>query len=156
MVQRMITGLILFGLTACNQQSPAQPIRDLMVKRVQPTAQVYWDAVQYVSDENGQHNIVPRNDAEWERTRKAAADLAELGQLLKTSTYTEGRGEDWSQFAQGLIAISDQAQKAARTKNTGAVFEAGASIYNVCAACHQVYLPKPTATSKAPTVGEER
>ena len=98
-----VMGLAM-ALTACNQK-PTESIRDMMVGRVQPTAQTYWNAVQYISDEKGTHNIVPRNAAEWDRTRKAAEDLSDYGRQLQTRAYSQGRGEDWNQFAQGLVDI---------------------------------------------------
>ncbi len=67
-------------------------MKDLMAKQVQPTAQTYWDAVQFISDDTGDHDIFPKTDAEWEKTRKAAADLQGYGELLLTDAYTEGRG----------------------------------------------------------------
>lgn len=145
-----VMGLAM-ALTACNQK-PTESIRDMMVGRVQPTAQTYWNAVQYISDEKGTHNIVPRNAAEWDRTRKAAEDLSDYGRQLQTRAYSQGRGEDWNQFAQGLVDIGAAAADAARSRNPDAVFDAGTSVYNVCAACHQVYLPRTTSSTKAPVI----
>ena len=135
----MVAGSIC--LAACNQGPPPMPIKDFMAEKVQPTAQTYWDAVRFVSDETGDHEIQPRTDAEWEKTRKAAEDLVAYGELLKTDAYTEGRGEDWNQFAQGLIDISRQAEQAAKDQSVDKVFEVGGTIYSVCSACHQIYPP---------------
>jgi len=137
----VVLGMVML-LPACEKAPPPQPIRDVMVKRVQPTALIYWNSVKFVHDETGPHDIKPRNDAEWERTRKAAADLVGFGELLLTPAYTEGRDEDWKQFAQGLVDIGKQAEQAAQHKNPDEVFDIGATIYEVCSACHQVYLPE--------------
>jgi len=134
----------LFGtalLAACGQgaEAPAEGIKELMANRVQPTAKLYWDSVQYISDENGSREIVPTNDAEWARTRKAAEDLAAMGELLMTPAYADGRAEDWKQFSQGLIDISKRAALAADHKSPEEVFEVGGTVYSVCSACHQAY-----------------
>jgi hypothetical protein len=133
--------LLALALASCNQGLPPLPIKQLMAEHVQPTAQVYWDAVRFVSDETGDHEIQPRTDAEWEKTRKAAADLAAFGEQLKTEAYTEGRGADWTQFAQALVDVSKQAEQAAADKSVDKVFEVGGTVYSVCSACHQVYPP---------------
>ena len=132
------TALLAAG---CNQGPPApdKTIQQLMAEDVQPTADIYWKSVQYISDETGEHEIFPRNDADWKKTRDAATKIGELGVLLQTPGYTEGRGEDWVQFAKSLVDVSKLAEQAADAKSTDKVFEVGGTIYNVCSACHQVY-----------------
>lgn len=134
-------------LASCNQGPPPVPIKDLMAKEVQPTAEIYWDAVQYISDESGSHEIVPKTDADWEKARKAAEDIRKYGELLQTDAYTEGRGSDWTQFAQGLVEVSKQAEQAAVDKNVDKVFEVGGTVFSVCKACHDVYPPAALAGS---------
>lgn len=133
---------------ACNQQKAEPPadIRAFMMEHVQPTAQTYWSAVYYVSDEKGSREVYPRNDAEWKHTSDAAATLKSFGEKLKTPAFSQGKGADWQDFAQGLVDISAQAEQAALQKNRDKVFEVGASLYNVCSGCHQIYL---TAAQKA-------
>jgi hypothetical protein len=147
MTQLRLAVLILpLALLGCNQGPPPMPIKQFMAERVQPTADVYWGAVRYISDETGYHEYVPETDADWERARKAAADLAAFGEQLKTEAYTEGRGADWAQFAQSLVDVSKQAEQAAVEKNVDEVFEVGGTVYAVCSACHQVYPPAGGAT----------
>ena len=68
-----VCGLLL--VTACKASAPAESVQQLMKNKVDPASKVYFEAVQYVSDETGQHDIQPRTDADWEKVRKAAADL---------------------------------------------------------------------------------
>ena len=139
--------IALLGATAllggCNQaaEKPAMTVQQLMAKEVQPTAEVYWNAVQFISDETGNHDIFPKDDAEWARVQAAAVKLGEHGKLLQTPGYTEGRGADWSEFAKGLVDVAALAEGAAKDKNTDKVFEVGGTMYNVCSACHQAYPP---------------
>jgi hypothetical protein len=128
-------------LAGCNQDPPEQTIQQLMANDVQPTADIYWKSVQYISDETGEHEIFPRTDAEWTRVRGAATKLGELGTLLQSPGYADGRGEDWMQFAKSLVEVSKLAEQAADDKSTDKVFEVGGTIYSVCTACHQVYPP---------------
>ena len=129
------------SLGACGQESqaPEQTVQQLMANQVQPTAALYWNSVQFVSDETGDHDIKPETDEGWKRTRDAATKLGELGELLRSPGYAEGRGEDWVTFSNSLIEVSKLAEQAADAKDPDKVFEVGGTIYNVCSACHQAY-----------------
>jgi hypothetical protein len=144
---------IMALLTACSQkpEAPEKTVQQLMAKDVQPTAEIFWNSVQFISDETGDHDIKPETDADWARTKAAATKLGELGALLKTPGYTEGRGADWTTFANSLIEVSKLAEQAADSKDPDKVFEVGGTIYNVCSACHQVYpaTTGPEAEEKA-------
>jgi nitrate/TMAO reductase-like tetraheme cytochrome c subunit len=128
-------------LAGCNDPASPKDVHELMTTKVQVSAQVYWDAVQYVSDERGVREILPTTDAEWERTRKAAADLQDYGKVLQTDAYSEGRNPDWKEFSQGLIQAAEQAEQAAADRDKDSVFKVGATVYNVCLACHIAYPP---------------
>ncbi len=133
--------------------APPADVHKLMVEKVDPSAKSYWNAVQYVSDETGNHEIRPRNDAEWTRTREAAERVGQYAALLRTPAYAKGRGQDWQEFAQGLSDAAGLAAQAAAAKNVNEVLEVGGALYNVCSACHQAYMKSPA--SLAPTGTKE-
>ena len=133
----MIGALAL--LAACKAAAPAESVQQLMKNKVDPASKVYFDAVQYISDESGSHDIVPHTDADWEKVRKAAVDLQDYGKLLQTDAYTKGRNADWTKFSQAMVEVSQQAEQAAKDKNVDKVFELSGTIYNVCSACHMAY-----------------
>lgn len=141
MVRRTLTLFALGAALAGCENEPKASVKDFMAGEVQPTAEVYWKSVQYISDEQGSREIVPRNDAEWENVRQAAVRLGEIGAELKEPRYADGRGAAWIDFANGLIEVSAKAEKAAADKSTDAVFEVGGTVYSVCSACHQAYPP---------------
>ena len=139
---RLIAAAAMTALLGACGQGPAVPektVQQLMAQDVQPTAKIYWDSVQFISDETGDHDIKPETDADWAKTKAAATRLGELAALLRTPGYTEGRGEDWTTFANSLTEVSKLAEQAADERNPDKVFEVGGTIYNVCTACHQVY-----------------
>ena len=138
-------------LAGCKAGAPAESVQQLMKNKVDPASKVYFDAVQYISDENGSHDVVPQSDADWEKVRKAAADLQDYGKLLQTPAYTEGRNPDWTKFSQAMVEVGQQAEQAAKDKNVDKVFEISGTIYNVCTACHMVYPPPVPAASGTPT-----
>ena len=114
-----------------------------MLEKVQPTAETYWQAVQYISDEKGSREIMPQTDAEWERVAEAARQLAWAGEEMQQPHYAEGRGADWTAFAQGLVEVSHQAEMAAQSQDPAKVLEVGGTLYNVCSACHETYMTNP-------------
>ena len=144
MNKALIPALAVAALLAGCDRGPPPPdktVQQLMADDVQPTAKIYWDSVQFVSDEEGYHEIVPETDADWKKTRDAATRMAELAELLQSPGYTEGRGNDWIQIAQSLADVSKLAEQAADSKDPEKVFEVGGTMYSVCAGCHQVYPP---------------
>src|SRR6478735_7829908 len=145
------TGLIAAAasvvlLGGCNQAAqPDMTVQQFMAKKVDPTSKIYFSAVQYISDETGEHDIVPQTDADWEKVRQAAADLQAQAKELQSAGYTEGRNADWTQFSQSLVEASQLAEQAAKDKNPDKVFEVSGTIYAVCDACHMAY-PKDSKT----------
>lgn len=154
-ISRKISDKLIFVpllfLAACGgEEAPAElPLgtaQQLMANEMQPTADIYWGSVRFESrlEEDGtvvEEEFEPSTDEEWAEVQQAAVHMQELGEMLKTPAYADGRGEDWLIFAQGLIDISAKAEQAAVDQDPDAVFTEGGNVYNVCRACHQVYPP---------------
>ncbi len=135
-------------LVSCSQEpatlSHGTP-QQLMANEVQPTAEIYWSAVGAISELIDGVSVFrefePETDEEWQAVADSAVKLRELGAVLASPEYSEGRGDAWLDFAQGLQDVSRQAEQAAIDKDVEAVFEVGGTLYNVCSACHQAYPP---------------
>lgn len=143
--------LLALATAGCNSQptAPAYDVKALMATHVQPTAEIYWNSVQYISDAAGERKIEPKTDAEWARTQEAAAKLRGFAEQLASPAASAGRGTDWADFAKGLADVSTLAEQAAKERNPDKVFQVGGSIYNVCSACHEVYMPTPGGAGPA-------
>lgn len=143
MQKAMLVVAAAVALAGCGRDTPLPDVtvQQLMANEVQPTTEIFWDSVQYISDEDGNHDIFPQTDEEWQRTRDAATEIGRLARLLQTPAYVEGRGEDWSQISASLEEVSKMAEQAAEDRDVEKVFEIGGTIYNVCSACHQIYPP---------------
>ena len=127
------------------QYVQAHSAQQLMAQVVQPTAEVFWNSAGFVMDETGEHDLTPTTDEGWQATRTAAATITEMGNLLMTPVYAEGRGADWIEFSKALVEVGQRAEQAAVDRDSDAVFEVGGTMYNVCTACHQAYLPEEQA-----------
>ncbi|MEO5598438.1 MAG: hypothetical protein ABIQ66_07445 [Novosphingobium sp.] len=146
MIRMWAAGAFAFtALGGCSGEKPVQPadVKAAMNQHVQPEAEIYWQAVQYISDEKGAREIVPHSDVEWNRTAEAARKLKTFGESLKQPAYAQGKGTDWQDYAQGLVDAAGRAETAALARKPEQVLEAGGTLYNVCSACHEVYMPVP-------------
>ena len=146
----IVAAACLALLTGCKKtEAPATPdhvkahdIKQLMATIVQPQADVFWKSAGSYTDASGTHDLRPTTEEAWLRVRSAAATIAEMGNLMMTKQYAEGRGADWMQFSKSLVEIGQKAEKAAVDRSEDEIFETGGTMYNVCTACHQVYPPK--------------
>jgi hypothetical protein len=150
-IMRLLAVIATMTLLGCKASAPPETLQQLMKNKVDPASKIYFNAVQYISDSTGEHDIKPQTDADWEKVRKAAADLQEYGKLLQTDPYTKGHNADWTKFSQAMVDASVQAEQAAKDKNVDKVFEVSGTVYNVCSACHMVYPPPVPAASGTPT-----
>ncbi len=143
--------------TGCDRPTapPVADVKALMATEVQSSAQTYWDAVRYISDEQGSRKIEPRTDAEWQKVEQGALALQRMGEELKAPAYASGRGTDWQEFSQGMVDVSALAAQAARERNTDKVLEVGGTLYNVCSACHEVYM-QLEGGAMPPQMGSDR
>lgn len=137
------------AIAACSQAEQVPPLgtaQQMMAQEVQPTAEIFWNAVgsrsELVDGEPVFTEWQPEGDAEWEDVRASAVRLGELGAILQTPAYAEGRGDDWIAYSQGLVDAAAQAEQAAMARDPEAVFEVGGTIYAVCSACHRMYPPE--------------
>lgn len=140
----LLTVSLLPALAACDAADepppyrPVADVRDLMLTVVEPSAEVYWDAVGWIMDFEGTHRIRPQSEEEWEAVRNAAYTLAESGNLL----MMEGRAVDddaWIAMSQSMTDVARRAIEAAERRDEQAIFDVGAEVYYTCLNCHARY-----------------
>jgi hypothetical protein len=133
-------------VAACNSAPPPPPYRPtadvkaLMANVMEPSADLYWDAVGIVVDAEGEHEIQPQTPEEWEAVRNAAYVVAESGNLLMMPSRAKDGGE-WMQASLQLIDAAQKAIRASEGHDKTAVFDAGAEMYDACTNCHSKYSP---------------
>ena len=111
---------------------------------IEPAANVYWEAVGTITDKNGTVEIAPKTDSAWHLVRNAAMVVAESGNLLMIESRVRDR-DQWIRLARELVEAGEKARKAAESKDTKAVFDQGAEVYQACVNCHSIYLVGPLA-----------
>ena len=86
----------------------------------------------------GVKEIAPETDADWEALGAQAATLIESGNLLLMGDRPIDRG-DWVTMTQAMIAGGQVALKAAQSRSTDGILEAGDVINQSCDKCHERY-----------------
>lgn len=117
---------------------PVADVKQLMASVLEPAAEVYWDAVGTVVDERGTHEFSPQSQEEWDAVVAGAFVVAESGNLLMMAPRARDAG-DWMAMSRKLVEVGQRAIQAAEARNKGAVFDAGAEVYDACTACHAKY-----------------
>lgn len=112
---------------------------ELMHLVIEPAADVLWDSAGWVMTLEGETSLVPTTDEEWYSTESAAGTIIASGDLLKIPYPSEDRGEPWSGFADQLSQQGRIALEAALNRDGDALFQAGATLYQSCVQCHDVY-----------------
>ncbi len=113
----------------------------LMSHVIEPAAEVPWDSAGEIVTVDGTQDLAPTDEEGWHHVEAAGATLVETGNLLLMPGRDRGT-DDWRQFSGLLSARGHQVMSAAQAKDKDALFQAGADLYSVCVACHQVYVPE--------------
>jgi hypothetical protein len=121
-----------------SRYTPIGDVQQLMQSVVEPAAEVYWDAVGVIVDEEGEHQMAPTTDEEWLAVRNAAYMIAESGNLMLMPGYALDDGA-WIEMSRALIEVGRRAIEAADARSLDAVFDMGAEVYYVCTNCHATY-----------------
>ena len=135
--------LISFALTlspfsAANEDEHSD-MHDLMAHLLTPASEAIWESSGYVITEEGEFSLEPTSEAEWQRVLYGAKVITESAYLLNIPSRSKGR-KDWIILSNLLKDVGNKAFDAAEQKNAESLFEIGAELYQVCVACHQVYM----------------
>ena len=117
----------------------ALKVRQMMANDLQPTAEVYWNSSGFVIDESGETDLTPTTEEGWNATLQSTVRMQELGELLQTPEYAEGREDDWIEFSRAMVEVAERAEQTAIDRDSDAIFEVGGIVYRVCEACHLAY-----------------
>jgi hypothetical protein len=120
---------------------------------VDPAAFAYWKGSGTEVTAKGERDLSPTTEEGWEALESAAATLAEAGNMMQLPGRARAPEADWYRHAQTLTARAIAAKAAAAKHDKQAVFQAGASLYEECTACHQEYVIQPQLKANGPSKG---
>jgi len=140
-VKKLVLVFFVFSLSTFNlaNEDEHSDMHDFMAHLLTPASEAIWESSGYVITEEGEFSLEPTNEEEWERVLYGAKVITESASLLSIPSRSKNRNE-WIVFAGLLEEVGHKAFRAAEKKDVEALFEVGAELYQVCVACHQVYM----------------
>jgi hypothetical protein len=148
---RLLAGTVVAVVIACvaappsisdnaDQVSPFQPHVDMktfMQHVLSPAAAIIWKVNGLVIDEQGEHDLSPKSDDDWEQVVSGAATLAEATNALMIPQ--RARDQDWNPYVKKLADAANKAYRAAEAHDLKSVSEVSDQLDGICAACHRHY-----------------
>ena len=137
--------LAAFG-SACSTPPPPGPTyhpiattKELM-DALDPVADEFWEPIGSVVTKDGTFEKKPASDEEWAEIRNRAVLMSEIGSTLLYPSRSGGNPEFIKQ-ANALIETTQRSLKAIDAKDTKALFDVGAEVYEACTNCHRQFMP---------------
>ena len=124
-----------FQLLASGEDSE---VHDLMAYVLDPAAEAIWDSAGFVITEEGETNLAPTNQEGWDKVKHGAKVISESSYLLSMPERAVDQAQ-WVALSMALKGMGEKAFTAAENKDSEALFEIGAELYQICVACHQIY-----------------
>lgn len=143
--------------SSATPQTPARfdtsiDTRQLMSWVIDPSAKVVFGAVATIVTEQGEEQVQPRTDEEWNNIRNHAATVLESGNLLLLEGRARGSqiqdSEVWNAKARAMSAAARTAIEATDVKDPEALFAAAGDIYQTCTDCHSQFIFAPESTGE--------
>jgi hypothetical protein len=103
-------------------------VHDIMVAMVMPSSDIVFNAG---ADE-------PKTDADWEKLRLAAIELAESANLLMIGSRVRDRS-DWLAMAGAQRDAAETVVRLAAEKKVDGLADASDKAYETCTTCHNKY-----------------
>ena len=140
-MKKLVLLFFVFSLSTFNlaNEDEHSDMHDFMAHLLTPASEAIWESSGYVITEEGEFSLEPTNEEEWERVLYGAKVITESASLLSIPSRSKNRNE-WIVFAGLLEEVGHKAFRAAEKKDVEALFEVGAELYQICVACHQVYM----------------
>jgi hypothetical protein len=102
-----------------------------------PAAALIWRVNGVVIDQNGEHDLSPKSDADWEAVVSGAATLAEATNALMIPQRV--RDAEWIVYTKKLAEAANKAYLAAEAHDLKSIAAISDRLDGICAACHRHY-----------------
>lgn len=138
---------VLALLAGCAREEPQpylveMPMKEIMGHVVDPAADMIWTASGFEITEAGERDLSPTTEEGWLAVENGATIVAESANLMMLPGRAPEDDETWTKLAAAMAKEAMVAKVAAQEKDKEGLFEAGASLYQACVACHDKYVPK--------------
>lgn len=148
---RLLAGLVAVLFFACSASSPSRSegaaqtspfkahvdLKTFMEHVLSPAASVIFKVNAVVIDKNGERDLSPKTDDDWEQIESGAATLAEATNALMIPERV--RDQAWNPYVEKLAAAANKAYRAADAHDFKSISEVSDQLDEICAACHRHY-----------------
>ena len=128
---------VLADPAAAPTYRPHVDMRTFMAHVLSPAAASIWKVNALVIDADGEHDLAPKSDADWEQVVSGTATLAEATNALMIPQRRRDRR--WNFYVQKLAQAADKAYRAAEAHDLKSISEVSDRLDGICAACHRHY-----------------
>jgi hypothetical protein len=148
-LHRVLMGALAAAAFAPGAVSPSQgkvptvplkahvDMKTFMEHVLTPAATIIWRVNGSIIDANGEHDLSPKTDEDWEQIISGAATLAEATNALMIPERVRDR--DWVKHAAKLAAAAVKAYRAAKDHDLKTVSEVSDQLDAICSGCHRHY-----------------
>jgi hypothetical protein len=112
-------------------------LQTFMEHVLSPAAAVIFKVNGVVIDKDGEHDLSPKTDADWEKVVTGAATLAEATNALMIPERV--RDQAWNPYVKKLAEAANKAYRAAEAHDFKSISEVSDQLDEICAACHRHY-----------------
>jgi hypothetical protein len=112
-------------------------LQTFMEHVLSPAAAVIWRSNAIVIDKDGEHDLSPKTDEDWEKLVTGTATLAEATNALMIPERV--RDQAWNPYVQKLAEAANKAYRAAEEHDLKSIWEVSDQLDGICAACHRHY-----------------
>jgi hypothetical protein len=125
------------GPAAMPPFKPHVDMKTFMEHVLTPAAKVIWSVNGLMINAQGEHDLSPKTDEDWETVTSGAATLAEATNAL----MIPGRVQDaeWNSYVKTLADAADRAYQAAEAHDLKTVTDVSDRLDGICASCHRHY-----------------
>jgi hypothetical protein len=116
---------------------PYVDMKTFMEQVLTPAANIVWRVNAVVIDGNGERNLSPKSDADWEEIVSGAATLAEAANALMIPQRAPD--SQWNAYASKLGEAAAAAYAAAEAHDLKTISAISDRLDGICAACHRHY-----------------
>jgi hypothetical protein len=116
---------------------PYVDIKTFMEHVLTPAAKIVWSVNAVVIDRQGEHDLSPKSEADWENIVSGAATLAEATNALMIPQ--RALDAKWNVYAGKLAEAASRAYLAAEARDLKSISEVSDQLDGICAACHRHY-----------------
>src|SRR5262249_19547437 len=117
---------------------PIATVKQIMTAIVGPGADTIFKAVGSTMTANGEVEVAPHTDEEWDALGSTAAALIESGNLMLMGSRVVDQ-RDWVNMTRAMMEAAKVTLSATRAKSADKVLESGEALNDSCDNCHSKY-----------------